>query len=109
VAAFGAFIDIGVHQDGLVHVSALSNTFVKDPHEIVKAGQIVKVKVMEVDLQRQRIALTMRMGDDPAQAKRHDNAPSNRGTPSRPQQRSSSSSPAPAGNAMASAFAKLKR
>lgn len=108
VAAFGAFIDIGVHQDGLVHVSALSNTFVKDPHEIVKAGQIVKVKVMEVDIQRQRISLTMRMGDDPAQAKRHDNAPASRGAPSRPQQRTSSS-PAPAGNAMASAFAKLKR
>jgi uncharacterized protein len=75
VAAFGAFVDIGVHQDGLVHVSALSNTFVKDPHSIVKAGQIVKVKVMEVDLQRQRIALTMRMGDEPSQTKRHDNAP----------------------------------
>jgi uncharacterized protein len=75
VAAFGAFVDIGVHQDGLVHVSALSNTFVKDPHTIVKAGQIVKVKVMEVDLQRQRIALTMRMGDEPTQGKRPDNAP----------------------------------
>ena len=107
VAAFGAFVDIGVHQDGLVHVSALSNTFVKDPHSIVKAGQIVKVKVLEVDLQRQRIALTMRMGDEPSQAKRHDCAPASRGNASRPQQRSSG--PAPAGNAMASAFAKLKR
>jgi uncharacterized protein len=107
VAAFGAFVDIGVHQDGLVHVSALSNTFVKDPHSVVKAGQIVKVKVLEVDLQRQRIALTMRMGDEPSQAKRHDNAPASRGNASRPPQRSSG--PAPAGNAMASAFAKLKR
>jgi len=108
VAAFGAFVDIGVHQDGLVHVSALSNTFVKDPHSIVKAGQIVKVKVMEVDLQRQRIALTMRMGDEPSQVKRHENAPATRGAqPSRSQPRSTG--PAPAGNVMASAFAKLKR
>ncbi len=63
VAAFGAFIDIGVHQDGLVHVSALANKFVKDPHEVVKPGQIVKVKVIEVDVKRQRIALTMRLTD----------------------------------------------
>ena len=91
-----------------MHVSAASNTFVKDPHTIVKAGQIVKVKVLEVDLQRQRIALTMRMGDEPSQAKHHDSAPAGRGNaPSRPQQRSTG--PAPAGNAMASAFAKLKR
>jgi protein Tex len=61
VAAFGAFVDIGVHQDGLVHVSALANKFVKDPHEVVKPGQIVKVKVIDVDLKRQRIALTMRL------------------------------------------------
>jgi len=109
VAAFGAFVDIGVHQDGLVHVSALSNTFVKDPHAVVKAGQIVKVKVLEVDLQRQRIALTMRMADEPTQGKRPDNAPANRGSQnqSRPQQRSTG--PAPAGNSMAAAFAKLKR
>src|ERR1700761_4874510 len=64
VAAFGAFIDIGVHQDGLVHVSAMSTKFIKDPHEVVKAGQIVKVKVLEVDVKRQRIALTMRMDDE---------------------------------------------
>ncbi len=109
VAAFGAFVDIGVHQDGLVHVSALANTFVKDPHSVVKAGQIVKVKVLEVDLQRQRIALSMRMGDEPTQGKRHDAAPAGRGKPGqqRPQQRSTG--PAPAGNAMAAAFAKLKR
>ena len=64
VAAFGAFVDIGVHQDGLVHISALSNKFVKDPREVVKAGDVVKVKVLEVDLPRQRIALTMRLTDD---------------------------------------------
>lgn len=68
VAAFGAFIDIGVHQDGLVHVSALANKFVKDPHEVVKPGQIVKVKVVEVDVKRQRVALTMRL-DDVAEAR----------------------------------------
>ncbi|VVD70507.1 RNA-binding transcriptional accessory protein [Pandoraea morbifera] len=64
VAAFGAFIDIGVHQDGLVHVSAMSTKFIKDPHEVVKAGDIVKVKVLEVDPRRQRISLTMRLNDD---------------------------------------------
>ncbi len=63
VAAFGAFVDIGVHQDGLVHVSALASKFVKDPHEIVRPGQIVKVKVMDVDVKRQRISLTMRLDD----------------------------------------------
>ncbi len=65
VAAFGAFVDIGVHQDGLVHVSALANRFVKDPHEIVKPGQIVKVKVLDVDEKRQRISLTMRLDEAP--------------------------------------------
>ena len=63
VAAFGAFVDIGVHQDGLVHVSSLANKFVKDPHEVVKPGQVVKVKVIDADLKRQRIALTMRLED----------------------------------------------
>jgi len=63
VAAFGAFVDVGVHQDGLVHVSALATKFVKDPHEIVKPGQIVKVKVMDVDEKRQRISLSMRLDD----------------------------------------------
>jgi uncharacterized protein len=65
VAAFGAFVDIGVHQDGLVHVSAMANRFVKDPHEFVKPGEIVKVKVMELDVKRQRISLTMRLDDAP--------------------------------------------
>jgi uncharacterized protein len=64
VTNFGAFVDVGVHQDGLLHISAMSNTFIKDPREVVKAGDIVKVKVMEVDAQRKRIALSMRMSDD---------------------------------------------
>jgi len=64
VTNFGAFVDIGVHQDGLVHISALSNTFVKDPHTIVKTGDVVKVKVMEVDVQRKRIGLSMRLDDE---------------------------------------------
>ncbi|MFT3928778.1 MAG: Tex family protein [Spongiibacteraceae bacterium] len=67
VAAFGAFVDIGVHQDGLVHISALSNKFVKDPREVVKAGDIVKVKVMEVEVARKRIALSMRLDDAPGE------------------------------------------
>jgi len=67
VTNFGAFVDIGVHQDGLVHISALSHTFVKDPREVVKAGDIVKVKVMDVDIPRKRIALTMRMDDQPGE------------------------------------------
>lgn len=108
VAAFGAFIDIGVHQDGLVHVSAMSTKFIKDPHEVVKAGQIVKVKVLEVDVKRQRISLTMRMDDDvaataasPARA----GGPQDRGA-GRQQQRARGPEPV---NAMAAAFAKLKR
>jgi uncharacterized protein len=64
VTNFGAFVDIGVHQDGLVHISALANTFVKDPHTVVKAGDVVKVKVLEVDIARKRVALTMRLGDE---------------------------------------------
>ncbi len=60
VAAFGAFVDVGVHQDGLVHVSQLADRFVKDPHEVVKAGDVVKVRVLEVDIPRKRISLTMR-------------------------------------------------
>lgn len=67
VTNFGAFVDVGVHQDGLVHISALSDTFVKDPHQVVKAGDIVKVKVMEVDVARKRVALTMRMSDTPGE------------------------------------------
>ena len=113
VAAFGAFVDIGVHQDGLVHVSALANKFVKDPHEVVKAGDVVKVKVLEVDLPRKRIALTMRLTDEVSSTKRPEGngARSNdRGASSRDVQRHSGNNRVPqAESAMASAFAKLKR
>ncbi|HEY4371131.1 MAG TPA: Tex family protein [Burkholderiales bacterium] len=116
VAAFGAFVDIGVHQDGLVHISALSEKFVKDPREVVKAGQIVKVKVLEVDVQRQRIALTMRMSDTPGQSRT--SAPGqgrdNRGgagggnRDSRGGGGFRNQAPPPPSGAMAAAFAKLK-
>jgi uncharacterized protein len=107
VAAFGAFVDIGVHQDGLVHVSAMSTKFIKDPHEVVKAGQVVKVKVLDVDVKRQRIALTMRLADDAAPPSR-DERGANRtgGAASRAPQRTRE--PEAAG-AMAAAFAKLKQ
>jgi uncharacterized protein len=89
VAAFGAFVDIGVHQDGLVHVSQLANKFVKDPHEVVKPGQIVKVKVMEVDEKRQRISLTMRLDDAPGSGARSGDAraETNTGVPRGPRDR----------------------
>jgi len=103
VAAFGAFVDIGVHQDGLVHVSALSERFVKDPHSIVKAGQVVRVKVLDVDLARQRIALTMRMSDEPGKTE----TAGQRGAPPSRQHTRPNAQP-PAGNAMAAAFAKLR-
>jgi protein Tex len=88
VAAFGAFVDVGVHQDGLVHVSALANKFVEDPHEIVKPGQIVKVKVLDVDEKRQRIALTMRLDDAPTTSSRSGDArpPEPKRAPAREQQ-----------------------
>ncbi len=112
VAAFGAFVDIGVHQDGLVHISALSNQFVKDPHSVVKAGQVVKVKVLEVDVKRKRIALTMRLQDAaPAPGERRErNDRSDRGERHGQAQRARQDrSPAPPSNtAMAAAFAKLK-
>ena len=122
VAAFGAFVDIGVHQDGLVHVSALSNRFVKDPHEVVKPGQIVKVKVLEVDVKRQRIALTMRLDDVPGAAGRPGSRPESRnsgdanrgqrpgggGRPGGGFRQPVSNDPKPA-SAMALAFAKLKK
>jgi len=103
VANFGAFVDIGVHQDGLVHISVLSNKFVRDPREVVKAGDVVRVKVVEVDLPRKRIALTMRLTDDPpATPKLGGAALSNKARQQQARQ------PDPAG-AMAAAFAKLKR
>ena len=65
VTNFGAFVDIGVHQDGLVHISAMARRFIQDPREVVKAGDIVKVKVMSVDAKRKRIGLSMRLDDEP--------------------------------------------
>jgi uncharacterized protein len=104
VANFGAFVDIGVHQDGLVHISMLSNKFVKDPREVVKAGDVVKVKVLEVDLPRKRIALTMRLADE-IPATPRTGAPSPLSTKARQREERQ---PEPAG-AMASAFANLRR
>lgn len=78
VAAFGAFVDIGVHQDGLVHISAMSKTFIKDPREVVKPGDIVKVKVLEVDVGRKRIALSLRLDDEPGAARPQGAKPSER-------------------------------
>ena len=103
VANFGAFVDIGVHQDGLVHISVLSSKFVKDPREVVKAGDVVRVKVVEIDLPRKRIALTMRLADDaPAPAKMG-------GVPMSNKARQQQTRQPEAAGAMASAFAKLKR
>ena len=113
VANFGAFVDIGVHQDGLVHISALADRFVQDPREVVKAGDVVKVKVLEVDAARKRIALTMRLSDDPASGVAGKRPSESRNT--RSDNRSSlKSSKAqrekqPTNSAMADAFAKLKR
>lgn len=111
VAAFGAFIDIGVHQDGLVHISALADKFVKDPHTVVKVGQVVKVKVLEVDEKRKRIALTMRLTDAPAQQTQEARGTSKREQPrdrkdrsARPQQKQE----AKPDTAMAAAFARLR-
>jgi len=112
VAAFGAFVDIGVHQDGLVHVSALADTFVKDPHEVVKPGQIVKVKVLAVDLPRQRISLTMRLAEAPAASRQSDPGAEvlqpARDRRTSNQQRSTSHGPQPAG-AFALALARAKQ
>jgi uncharacterized protein len=103
VANFGAFVDIGVHQDGLVHISAIADRFVKDPRTVVKAGDVVRVKVIEVDLPRQRIALSMRLADELPSAPKMAAAP----TSARARQRQQSQ-PESTG-AMASAFARLKR
>ncbi|WP_045456074.1 Tex family protein [Vibrio campbellii] len=113
VANFGAFVDIGVHQDGLVHISALTDRFVSDPREVVKAGDIVKVKVMEVDVQRKRIGLSMRLNDEPGQdnrSQRSSAAPRRNDQPQRRQpRRDDSSSNSAMGGAFAAAFAKAKK
>ena len=101
VANFGAFVDIGVHQDGLVHISMLADKFVSDPRDVVKAGDVVKVKVVEVDVARKRIALTMRLDDDKPTEKRDFRQPEKQQRSGREQQ--------PSNSAMADAFAKLKR
>jgi len=113
VAQFGAFVDLGVHQDGLVHVSQLSNKFVTDAREIVKTGDLVKVRVLEVDIARKRISLTMKL-DAPQQAKGAGKASENSYRPAgraeRPQGASrGGGSQTAAGNAMAAAFAKLQQ
>ncbi len=112
VTNFGAFVDIGVHQDGLVHISALSEKFIKDPREAVKAGDVVKVKVMEVDIPRKRVGLSMRMGDTPGE-KVEGNRGGNRGNGGNRQQPAQrpreTATAAPANNAMASLFANAKQ
>ncbi|HGS4549229.1 TPA: Tex family protein [Vibrio cholerae] len=113
VANFGAFVDIGVHQDGLVHISALTDRFISDPREVVKAGDIVKVKVMEVDVQRKRITLSMRLNDEPGQ----DNRSQRSSAPRSGQERRAPRRDEPQGNALggamggafAAAFAKAKK
>jgi uncharacterized protein len=97
-----------VHQDGLVHISALADKFVKDPHSVVKAGQVVKVKVLEVDEKRRRVALTMRMGDEPGQAAREEKRAASPRPAPRPQPPSRPQAGQPEG-VMAAAFAKLRK
>ncbi|EGR1513092.1 RNA-binding transcriptional accessory protein [Vibrio vulnificus] len=114
VANFGAFVDIGVHQDGLVHISALTDRFVSDPREVVKAGDIVKVKVMEVDVQRKRIALSMRLNDEPGQDNRSQRSTAPRGqqerrAPSPRRQDNDNTLGGAMGGAFAAAFAKAKK
>src|SRR5690606_21056851 len=108
VANFGAFVDIGVHQDGLVHISALAEKFVKDPRDVVRVGQTVTVKVQEVDQARKRIALTMRLNDEAAPVRRGSgDAPRQQDRRGQGAQRKDQ---APAADSiMAAAFAKLKR
>jgi uncharacterized protein len=111
VTNFGAFVDIGVHQDGLVHISALSEKFIKDPREAVKAGDVVKVKVMEVDIPRKRVGLSMRMSDTPA---RKSTVPvahvqARRRASRRTTRRARKPPPRSANNAMASLFANAKQ
>ena len=110
VTNFGAFVDIGVHQDGLVHISALSEKFIKDPREAVKAGDVVKVKVMEIDIPRKRVGLSMRMSDTPGE--KIDGArgarPGSSGRQPNTAPRKETVAAAPSNNAMASLFANAK-
>jgi len=120
VTNFGAFVDIGVHQDGLVHISSLSDKFVEDPHQVVKAGDIVKVKVLDVDLPRKRIALTMRLDEQPGDSNARssgngngrsaprDNARPAGGAKARPRQNSQPAGNSAMGDALAAAFGKKR-
>ena len=110
VTNFGAFVDIGVHQDGLVHISSLTDRFVKDPREVVKAGDIVRVKVLEVDVPRKRISLTMRLDEKAGQPARKTAEPRHTGN-ARPKQAPRQSAPTEGamGNAFAAALSKLKK
>ncbi|RUO42760.1 RNA-binding transcriptional accessory protein [Aliidiomarina taiwanensis] len=114
VTNFGAFVDVGVHQDGLVHISALADHFVSDPRDVVKAGQIVKVKVVEVDIERKRVGLTMRLNDDVTQAAptaKPGQAKAKASKPPRGRQQGAHKKPAsaPINSAFADAFAKAKK
>ncbi|MAA87126.1 MAG: RNA-binding transcriptional accessory protein [Haliea sp.] len=115
VTNFGAFVDIGVHQDGLVHISVLADRFVKDPHDVVKAGDVVKVKVMEVDLERKRIALSMRLNDKAEDAARQPGGRAqpprsrrNEGKPSARGRGAGNGAQAAPSTALAAAFAKAR-
>ena len=100
VAAFGAFVDVGVHQDGLVHVSAMSDKFISNPHEVVRSGEVVKVKVMEVDVDRKRIGLSLRLTDEPGAP-----TPQKRGNrPAKQQRAPQKQSAKPAAGSMADAL-----
>ncbi|HIF9097589.1 TPA: Tex family protein [Photobacterium damselae] len=115
VTNFGAFVDVGVHQDGLIHISALSDKFVSDPREVVKAGDIVKVKVMEVDLQRKRIGMSMRLNDEPGAEKptRQSRPQADRRQENRPRSnhsdRNQNNIDSAFGGAFAAAFANAKK
>jgi len=119
VTNFGAFVDIGVHQDGLVHISSLADKFVDDPHKVVKAGDIVKVKVMEVDLQRKRIALTMRLDEQPGESGSRRSSPertpdrqrpaNNNARQARNDKKPDNGNNSAMGDALAAAFGKMKR
>ncbi|WP_142849735.1 Tex family protein [Telmatospirillum sp. J64-1] len=115
VTNFGAFVDIGVHQDGLVHISLLANRFVKDPHEVVKAGDVVRVKVMEVDVKRKRIGLSMRLDEQaarPASGEKRERRDERRPAPGKPRDQRPQQSPSSGGamgGALAEAFARAKR
>ena len=113
VANFGAFVDVGVHQDGLVHISAITDKFISDPREVVKAGDIVKVKVLEVDVNRKRISFTMRLNDDvPSSKPSQGHRPASKAKPAKGKAQGKSrqdNGNAAMGNAFAEAFAKLKK